>query len=68
MTDDRLHEKKRDFWTATSAEHIAAENGFGEPQNLDLLTGAAADLWSSDEEFDAFLASIDRHRRWPTST
>jgi hypothetical protein len=68
MTGDRLHGKEIGFWTPTSAENTAAEQGVREPQDLGLLTGAAADLWSSDEEFDEFLASIDRHRHRPRPT
>jgi hypothetical protein len=50
------------FSSPKSAGQIAMEKRTLRPQNVDQLMGAAADLWSSDEEFDEFLASIDRHR------
>jgi hypothetical protein len=68
MADSENGRGNTDFWSPKSAEQIAAEQGITQPQDLDQLTGAAADLWSSDEDFDEFLASIDRHRREPTST
>jgi hypothetical protein len=44
------------FWHPESAEEVAAGQGITQPQSLDRLTGAAADLWESDEEFEEFLA------------
>lgn len=53
------------FWHPKTADELAAEQGVVSPQSLDELTGAAADLWENDEEFEQFLASIDRHPREP---
>ncbi len=55
------------FWSYKTAEQIAAEQGIRAPQPLHILTGAAADLWKSDDEFEQFFASIDRHPREATS-
>lgn len=55
------------FWRPKSAQQIAAEQGITQPRPLDQLFGAARGLWDDDEEFDQFLASIDRNRREHTS-
>jgi hypothetical protein len=55
-----------EFWKRKTVEELAAEQGITRPQSLDDLIGAAADLWASDEEFERFVASIDRHRREAT--
>jgi hypothetical protein len=60
-------QKEDNFWKPKSIELLAVGQGITGPQSLDKLTGAAADLWENDEEFDRFLTSIDRHRREATS-
>jgi hypothetical protein len=68
MADSGNGRGNDDFWSPKTAHQIAAEQGIRGPQQLDQLAGAAADLWASDEEFDHFLAAIDRHHQEPTST
>ena len=48
------------FWNPQPVERLAADQGITKPQSLDELTGAAADLWESDEDFERFLKFIDR--------
>jgi len=55
------------FWTPATAEQIAKQQGIVSPQSLDQLIGAAPELWATDDEFDQFLASVDRNRREHTS-
>ena len=43
-------------------QELAAEQGVGPAKWTDIY-GAGADLWESDEEFDAFLAGIYTRRR-----
>jgi len=55
------------FWSAKTADRVATEQGITEPQSLDVLTGAAADLWADDDEFEQFLVAIERHPHEPAS-
>ncbi|HZL35801.1 MAG TPA: hypothetical protein VFC78_10865 [Tepidisphaeraceae bacterium] len=52
---------EENFWKAISVERFAAEQGIEGPQSLDKLIGAAADLWSDDEEFERYVTSTERH-------
>lgn len=52
-----------DFWREPSLEELAVEQGICQPQKLDDLVGAGADLWDGDEQFDEFLAGIYARRR-----
>ena len=54
---------KENFWNPKSAEQVAAEQGITQPQTLDQLTGAASNLWESDEDFQQFLWFLEHERR-----
>ena len=60
-------EQKDNFWKPKSIDQLTVEQGIKAPQSLDKLAGAVADFWASDEDFEQFLSSIDRHRREATS-
>ena len=49
--------------TPKTIDEIARQQGITEPQDLDRMFGAAADLWESDEAFDNFVAGIYQRRR-----
>jgi hypothetical protein len=51
------------FWKAKTIQELGKQQSIEGPQSLEKLTGAAADLWESDDDFESFLQSIDRHRR-----
>lgn len=56
-------QNENSFWKPQLIDELAEAQGIRTPQSLDRLIGAAADLWESDEEFERFVISIDRHRR-----
>jgi len=50
------------FWQHKTIEEIAKEQGIKET-DVDKLIGRGKDLWSSDEEFERFVAGIYERRR-----
>lgn len=52
-----------EFWREPTLDDLASEQGMACAQRLEDLVGAAADLWSSDEEFDRFVEDIRDRRR-----
>jgi hypothetical protein len=55
------------FWTPKPTEQLAREQGITEPQPWDQLTGAGADLWESDEDFEQFLHALEPSTPLPLS-
>jgi hypothetical protein len=43
------------FWKPKPIEDFAKAQRINGPQSLETLTGAAANLWENDEDFDRFL-------------
>ena len=61
---NHMNEPRQDnFWKPKTIQELAQQQGIEGPESLEKITGAAADLWESDEDFENFLQSIDRHRR-----
>ena len=56
------NQDRQEFWQPKSVEQLAAEQGIHAPQSIDVLIGAAADLWDSNEDFEQFLSEIERRR------
>lgn len=54
-----LDESSDPFWSEGSLEQLAADQGVAPIDSLDAVWGKGAELWADDEEFKAFLASID---------
>jgi hypothetical protein len=61
--DRSLADKATTFRRCKTIEEIAAEQGVPLPQDLDSLIGQGKDLWSSDEEFEAWLKELNEARR-----
>ena len=47
------------FWESRSVEQLAAEQGTMPLANASVLVGVGADLWGNDEEFEAFLSTMN---------
>ena len=61
-TKTKIPERNGAFWQHRTIEQIAAEQGIKET-DVDKLIGRGKDLWSSDEEFERFVAGIYERRR-----
>ena len=61
-TKRKIPERNGAFWQHRTIEEIAAEQGIKET-DVDKLIGRGKDLWSSDEEFERFVAEIYERRR-----
>lgn len=51
------------FWREKTIEELAAEQGVRPVERLEDILGRHADLWESDEEFEAFVSGIYERRR-----
>jgi uncharacterized protein (DUF2384 family) len=51
------------FWRRKTIEELAAEQGVPLIADFKALLGAGKDLWSSDEEFEAWLKDLQKARR-----
>jgi uncharacterized protein (DUF2384 family) len=51
------------FWRRKTIEELAAEQGVPLIADFDALFGEGKDLWSSDEEFEAWLKDLQEARR-----
>ena len=51
------------FWRRKTIEELAAEQGIPLIPNYEALVGQGKDLWSSDEEFEAWLKDLQEARR-----
>jgi hypothetical protein len=61
---EAMNEPSKDnFWKPKAIQELAQQQGIEGPQSLEKITGVASELWESDEDFENFLQSIDRHRR-----
>jgi len=54
---------QEEFWRQTTLDELAREQGVQPVAKLDSLLGEGADLWETDEKFDAFVAAIYERRR-----
>ncbi len=52
-----------DFWQEKSIDQLAEEQGVRPVERLEDILGRHADLWGSDEEFEAFVSGIYERRR-----
>jgi hypothetical protein len=54
-----------EFWREKPLDQLAGEQGIMPARQLDDVWGKATDLWTDDEDFDAFLEAArgDRYRR-----
>lgn len=50
-------------WRVKTLDELAREQGVAFPQDKQAMLGAGADLWDSEEDFEAFLAGIYERRR-----
>lgn len=52
-----------EFWESKSLNELIREQEVHPVERLDSLLGQGADLWNTDEEFEAFLSGIYERRR-----
>ena len=50
------------FWSKSTVDELASEQGIDVPQRLDAVIGAASDLWDDNDDFDLFVQGIHDRR------
>ena len=58
----RTSPQPHDFWRQPTLDELAKAQGIKPINRLEDVLGKGADLWESDEDFDAFLAAIRASR------
>jgi hypothetical protein len=56
-------DRNNTFWRTKTIAGLAAEQGIPLIADFKALLGAGKDLWSSDEEFEAWLKDLQEARR-----
>lgn len=50
------------FWSESTVDELASEQGIVVPQHLDAVIGAGSDLWDDNDAFDLFVQGIHDRR------